>query len=93
MTNENAIKIGRLHIRQALNLTPTTYKILALPASGMPSRIVEFRTEEGSTVEVRIRPRTGKILSKAVDADGHATFHSASFMFEDEDDKGNGQRA
>lgn len=92
MTNETAIRIGRQHIRQTLKLTPAAYKLFDLLRGGMPSIIMEFRTEEGIDVEVRIRPRTGKILSKAVDAAGRATFHSASFRImpvsEEWDEKG-----
>lgn len=78
MKDETAIRIGRQYIQQTLKLAPKFYRILTF-VPGRPSIIIEFQTEEGTKVEVRIRPRTGNILSKIVDPSGRATFHHASF--------------
>ena len=79
MTHETVIFLAKLYIRQELKLTPTTSKTTMFTDDDVKSKIVEFQTAEGCTVEVRIRPRVGKIISKTVDTDNKASFHTAEF--------------
>ena len=79
MTPEFVFQVAKQYIKSELNLTPTDGKLRMFSEDRVKTTIVEFGTLEGSTVEVRIRPRVGKIFSKTVDADGHATFHNCEF--------------
>lgn len=79
MTHETVIFLAKLYIRQELKLTPTEAKTIMYSEDDVKSKIVEFQTKEGCTVEVRIRPRVGKIISKTVDTDNKASFHTAEF--------------
>lgn len=79
MTHDTVIFLAKLYIRDELRLTPTTAKTVMYTNDEVKSKIVEFQTKEGCTVEVRIRPRVGKIFSKTVAVDNRATFHTAEF--------------
>ena len=79
MTPAFVFQVAKQYIKGELHLTPTDGKLRMYSEDRIKSKIVEFGTTEGSTVEVRIRPRVGKIFSKTVAADGHATFHNCEF--------------
>lgn len=79
MTRETVIQIAKYYIRHELKLHPTASAITMYSDDDGKSKIVEFQTQEGCTVEVRIRPRVQNIISKTVSADNHATFHSAKY--------------
>ena len=79
MTPEFVFQVAKQYIKSELHLTPTDGKLRMYSEDRIKSKIVEFGTMEGATVEVRIRPRMGKIFSKTVAADGHATFHNCEF--------------
>ena len=79
MTPEFVFQVAKQYIKSELNLTPTDGKLRMFSEDRVKAKIVEFGTLEGSTIEVRIRPRVGKIFSKTVDAGGHATFHNCEF--------------
>lgn len=78
MTEQIAVQIAKRYIRQELRLHPIIFK--TIPCSDDESdKIMEFSTEEGTSVEVCIRPRYGQIISKSTTSDGQTSFEMAGF--------------